>query len=174
MKLKHWTQHHKDCRGNPTPEHAARAKEVEAGHKPRSIHPDEKEADLYFESIKNTSDYEDEQAWHGWAIKEAFMAGMTAQRDHERIQKVIRSFLNAEDELALGQARERISALVGERNGFNRRPSSPLKATRIEEALMAAGITLDDSDWREGTWWWFQDRSKATLVPRTFGPQEAA
>jgi hypothetical protein len=54
-----------------TPEHTKRLPTY------RSTHPDVSAAYDYVESILDTSDYYGEYLWHGWAIREAFLAGVT-------------------------------------------------------------------------------------------------
>lgn len=58
--------------GDLTPEHSRRYTPDE-----KSIHPDVQAAYDYVESIRETSDYKDSLAWHGWALREAFLAGIT-------------------------------------------------------------------------------------------------
>ncbi len=52
-----------------TPEHTKRSGQ--------SIHPDIEAAYKYVESIQNTSDFKDDLCWFGWAIREAFLAGIS-------------------------------------------------------------------------------------------------
>lgn len=53
-----------------TPEHTKRRP---AGGGPN--HPDVQAAMRYVESVVDTSDFEGALAWHGWALREAFLAG---------------------------------------------------------------------------------------------------
>ncbi len=52
-----------------TPEHDKRTKET--------IHPDIIKAYEYVESVKHTTDFKNDLAWHGWALREAFLAGIS-------------------------------------------------------------------------------------------------
>jgi hypothetical protein len=164
VKLKHWIKHQQDCRGNPTPERDKRAKEVAASDKPFGVHLDEEEASHYVQSVSDTSDYEDALAWHGWALHEAFLAGITAERDRVRIQGVIDAYINAKDEQALNDAHEGITALVKERSACIRRTFNYDRSRRIEQLMRAAGFSLDDTDWKSGTCWWHKSSEKRTLV----------
>lgn len=38
----------------------------------------------YVNSIINTSDYENDLAWHGWALREAFLAGRASMPPKEK------------------------------------------------------------------------------------------
>lgn len=42
-----------------------------------SIHPDVLAAHNYVESVLDTSDYVGRLIWHGWALREAFLAGIS-------------------------------------------------------------------------------------------------
>ncbi len=53
-----------------TPEHAKR----DDGH---DLHPDVVAAYAYVDRVLNTSDYTNPYAWHGWALREAFLAGIS-------------------------------------------------------------------------------------------------
>lgn len=46
------------------------------------LHPDVLEAFKYVESVSKTADYPLAHAWHGWALREAFLAGVSyAQKE---------------------------------------------------------------------------------------------
>lgn len=55
-----------------TPEHTSRET---ADDQP--LHPDVSAAYRYVDSVLDTSDFENVLAWHGWALREAFLAGVT-------------------------------------------------------------------------------------------------
>lgn len=55
-----------------TPEHSKRNLNLEQG-----LHNDVSDAYEYVESVLDTSDFVDEYAWHGWALREAFLAGIS-------------------------------------------------------------------------------------------------
>lgn len=55
-----------------TPEHTLR----EEKH-PDGLHADVVAAFKYIDNVIDTSDYVEPIAWHGWAIREAFLAGIT-------------------------------------------------------------------------------------------------
>jgi hypothetical protein len=55
-----------------TPEHTKRRP---ADGEPN--HPDVQAAMRYVESVADTSDFEGTLAWHGWALREAFLAGVS-------------------------------------------------------------------------------------------------
>lgn len=57
-----------------TPEHDKRDGET--------LHPDIEAAYRYVESIVHTADNRDGLSWHGWALREAFLAGMS-ERDRQ-------------------------------------------------------------------------------------------
>jgi hypothetical protein len=54
-----------------TPEHTKR----DPGPGSKLNHPEVQAAHRYVESVLDTSDYEGGYAWHGWALREAFLAG---------------------------------------------------------------------------------------------------
>ena len=59
-----------------TPEHTKRSTP-----EPEPLHDDVTAAYRYVEKVRDTSDYSDALAWHGWAIREAFLAGITHQQE---------------------------------------------------------------------------------------------
>ena len=36
----------------------------------------------YVDSVLHTADYKQDLLWHGWALREAFLAGITYQKEH--------------------------------------------------------------------------------------------
>ena len=64
-----------------TPEHTKRINKHDY-YAP--IHPDVSAAFRYVESVKHTSDYTGDLAWHGWALREAFLAGISYATATER------------------------------------------------------------------------------------------
>lgn len=62
---------------NLIPEHSKRNNDEGYKEGQGALHPDIKEAYKYVESISDTSDFVDEYAWHGWALREAFLAGIS-------------------------------------------------------------------------------------------------
>ena len=40
-------------------------------------HPEIKAAYEYVDNVAHTSDYNEPKAWHGWALREAFLAGIS-------------------------------------------------------------------------------------------------
>jgi hypothetical protein len=61
-----------------TPEHTKRETPAD-----QPMSPDVKQAYTYVDSVLDTSDFEGAYAWHGWALREAFLAGIS----HERSKK---------------------------------------------------------------------------------------
>jgi len=55
---------------NLVPEHKKRT--VASG-----LHPEIEAAYNYVSRVLETSDYSDTYAWHGWALREAFLAGIS-------------------------------------------------------------------------------------------------
>lgn len=60
-----------------TPEHTKRGSEDHGSNDDEPLHPDIKAAYNYVDSVLDTSDYKPVFAWHGWAIREAFLAGVS-------------------------------------------------------------------------------------------------
>lgn len=59
-----------------TPEHELRGN----GHdnmEDNDLHPDVDAAYDYVDSVIDTSDFTEPLAWHGWALREAFLAGIS-------------------------------------------------------------------------------------------------
>jgi hypothetical protein len=52
---------------------------------PMYIHPDVDAAYDYVDSILDTSDFVDVYAWHGWAIREAFLAGISYEQNNQGV-----------------------------------------------------------------------------------------
>lgn len=65
-----------------TPEHTKRGEVDHASE--GDIHPEIIEAYHYVDSIVDTSDDDDEYAWYGWAIREAFLAGISYAKNQNR------------------------------------------------------------------------------------------
>ncbi len=64
-----------------TPEHDKRM--TEKGH----IHPDVLKSYWYVDSVLWTADaVAHGYAWHGWALREAFLAGMSAAREESECE----------------------------------------------------------------------------------------
>lgn len=61
------------------PEHDMRNCNEDSGNG-NSLHPDVVSAYAYVDSVIDTSDFIDPPSWHGWALREAFLAGMSAAR----------------------------------------------------------------------------------------------
>ena len=66
--------------GTITPEHDARGSADHGIDNDGSLHSEIKASYEYVDSILATSDYVGCYAWHGWAIREAFLAGVTHAR----------------------------------------------------------------------------------------------
>ncbi len=47
------------------------------------LHPEVMVAYKYVESISDTSDYRQVLTWHGWALREAFLAGISYERENK-------------------------------------------------------------------------------------------
>lgn len=62
-----------------TPEHDKRAP-TDGG----PLHADVEAAYAYVNSVLPTSDFTDPPAWHGWAIREAFLAGISYATTDDR------------------------------------------------------------------------------------------
>lgn len=54
------------------PEHTARWNDHNSS---APIHPEVKAAYDYVSSVRDTADFKGDLAWHGWALREAFLAG---------------------------------------------------------------------------------------------------
>jgi hypothetical protein len=69
----------KDCPNKDlTPEHTKRGT---ADDEP--LHSDVSASYDYVNSVLDTSDFKDSHAWHGWALREAFLAGIShAEKKH--------------------------------------------------------------------------------------------
>lgn len=65
-----------------TPEHTKRRL---TGAEPN--HPDVQAAYRYVESVADTSDFEGALAWHGWALREAFLAGCSHAENRSGISE---------------------------------------------------------------------------------------
>lgn len=68
------------CPRATSPEHTKRKP---AGDGPN--HPDVQAAYRYVESVVDTSDFEGMLAWHGWALREAFLAGVSHAQNRSGI-----------------------------------------------------------------------------------------
>lgn len=80
-----------------TPEHDKRNASHDANFDERDsdpLHPDVSAAYNYVDSVINTSDYTNPPAWHGWAIREAFLAGITHQQN-QSIQPNVFAWFNS-------------------------------------------------------------------------------
>lgn len=64
-----------------TPEHSKRNKEA-PNYK---LHVDILAAYKYVDDVLDTSDFEDEYAWGGWAIREAFLAGISYKENKQQL-----------------------------------------------------------------------------------------
>ena len=64
--------------GDLTPEHTRR------DSRDGRLHDDIEAAYAYVESRLGTSDYHGEWVWHGWALREAFLAGISHAEKKER------------------------------------------------------------------------------------------
>lgn len=65
-----------------TPEHTKRGGKDHGAHDDGPLHPDISAAYDYVDSIVDTSDFKPQFAWHGWALREAFLAGISyAQKE---------------------------------------------------------------------------------------------
>lgn len=63
---------------DPTPEHSKRGSiDHDSGDGP--LHPDVVAAYDYVDTVMGSSDFVNPPAWYGWALREAFLAGMSAQ-----------------------------------------------------------------------------------------------
>ncbi|MCP4595736.1 hypothetical protein [Neptuniibacter sp.] len=60
-----------------TPEHSKRNTPDD-----EPLHPDISAAYDYVDSVLDTSDFKDSYAWHGWALREAFLAGISHAEKH--------------------------------------------------------------------------------------------
>lgn len=67
----------KDYPENLTPEHDLR----NASHE--DLHPEVLAAYKYVDSVINTTDFIKPRAWHGWALREAFLAGITYKNNNQ-------------------------------------------------------------------------------------------
>lgn len=60
-----------------TPEHTKRSGTDHGADSPASLHPEVEAAYNYVDSVLDTSDFRGAYAWHGWALREAFLAGIS-------------------------------------------------------------------------------------------------
>ena len=60
-----------------TPEHTKRGSEDHGSTNDGPLHQDITAAYKYVDSVLDTSDSRDSYMWHGWAIREAFLAGIS-------------------------------------------------------------------------------------------------
>lgn len=70
-----------------TPEHDARGGKDEGFDNNGDLHPEISAAYDYVQSVLDTSDFKSVYAWHGWALREAFLAGISSLRANiDRLQ----------------------------------------------------------------------------------------
>ncbi|NKI17397.1 hypothetical protein HCU74_08205 [Spongiibacter sp. KMU-166] len=60
-----------------TPEHDKRGSADHGAENDGELHPEISAAYDYVASVLDTSDFKDAYAWHGWALREAFLAGIS-------------------------------------------------------------------------------------------------
>jgi len=60
-----------------TPEHTKRGSEDHGSNNDGQLNQEIEAAFDYVNSVSDTSDYKPDFAWHGWAIREAFLAGIS-------------------------------------------------------------------------------------------------
>ena len=60
-----------------TPEHTKRGNGHDSFDIDQPIHVDVNAAYDYVNKVLDTSDYKDSYLWHGWALREAFLAGIS-------------------------------------------------------------------------------------------------
>ena len=61
-----------------TPEHDARGGKDEGFGNSDPLHTEISAAYDYVDSVLDTSDFKGAYAWHGWALREAFLAGISS------------------------------------------------------------------------------------------------
>ena len=66
-----------------------------------TVSPEVEAAYQYVTAVKDTSDYHGQLAWHGWALREAFLAGIShahqkAEANMDRLVAAVQAFRNAE------------------------------------------------------------------------------
>lgn len=74
MRLK---QLHEYPNKSLTPEHDVRDGGDHGANNDGAVHPEVKAAYDYVDSVLDTSDFEGAYAWHGWGLREAFLAGIS-------------------------------------------------------------------------------------------------
>jgi hypothetical protein len=67
-----------------TPEHTKRGSEGHGWDNDGPIHPEINAAYDYVRSVLDTSDYIERYAWHGWALREAFLAGISYTKNQDK------------------------------------------------------------------------------------------
>ncbi len=60
-----------------TPEHTKRGSEDHGQKSGEPLNAEIEAAYAYVDSVLDTSDYKPNFAWHGWALREAFLAGIS-------------------------------------------------------------------------------------------------
>lgn len=71
------TQMNKYPKRDITPEHTKRGSEGGEHKNDKPLNAEIIAAYAYIDSVLDTSDYKPVFAWHGWALREAFLAGIS-------------------------------------------------------------------------------------------------